>query len=99
MKTYEERMQAEFQAVEFGICPDVLFSAAHPKKTDKSTHGSILADAGRIFVQDTFDDSGNKTGDGSILSKLHQVSSPQKSTNTYASPSKLALAASTSKLT
>uniref|UniRef100_A0A7S3V655 BEACH domain-containing protein n=1 Tax=Chaetoceros debilis TaxID=122233 RepID=A0A7S3V655_9STRA len=99
MKTYEERMQAEFQAVEFGICPDVLFSAAHPKKTDKSTHRSILADAGRVFVQDTFDESENKTRDGSALPKLHQVSSPQKSTNTYASPSKLALATSTSKLT
>lgn len=103
MKTYEERMQAELQAVEFGICPDVLFSAAHPQKTDKTTNGRILPDGDRILLQDAFDDSENNMGIRSASPKIHQVSTPQKKLNTYASvgvlvPSKLTLATSTPKL-
>merc|ERR1712008_255749 len=32
METDDERANAEFQAMEFGICPDVLFCTAHPQK-------------------------------------------------------------------
>lgn len=32
MDTEEQKIQAELQATEFGICPDMLFSAPHPKK-------------------------------------------------------------------
>lgn len=36
METESEKMQAELQATEFGICPDVLFSGQHPTKNDNN---------------------------------------------------------------
>ena len=34
MDTEEKKLQAEVQATEFGICPDMLFNAPHPQKDD-----------------------------------------------------------------
>ena len=34
MDSEEEKITAELQATEFGICPDMLFCAAHPRKHD-----------------------------------------------------------------
>jgi factor associated with neutral sphingomyelinase activation len=50
METEEEKMQAELQAIEFGICPDVLFTRQHPMKGDMvTTNDSFLViDNGRI---------------------------------------------------
>lgn len=44
MKTDAERFQAELQATEFGICPDVLFSAPHPpKNSDRGFDAAFIA--------------------------------------------------------
>lgn len=43
MKTDEEKMQAELQATEFGICPDLLFIRTHPLKSDVSVPADIIS--------------------------------------------------------
>ena len=43
LKTEEERTQAELQATEFGICPDVLFSKPHPLKSAPAAPGNFIA--------------------------------------------------------
>ena len=43
----EERMQAELQAVEFGIVPDQLFEKAHPGRTEIGSD-FILANLGKV---------------------------------------------------
>ena len=45
MKTEEEKMQAELQATEFGICPDLLFVRTHPLKSDISVCSETLSNA------------------------------------------------------
>jgi hypothetical protein len=45
MKTEEEKMQAELQATEFGICPDLLFVRTHPLKSDSFVASNIISPA------------------------------------------------------
>jgi len=64
MELEEEKMQAELQATEFGICPDVLFCSPHPLKSknlDVIQDGLFVTDNGRMMdvnddgVTDTFE--------------------------------------------
>ena len=59
METEIEKMQAELQATEFGICPDVLFSAPHPQKSGGpvSNDSFIAPDSGRALLRDERQDS------------------------------------------
>jgi factor associated with neutral sphingomyelinase activation len=52
MKTDEERFQAELQATEFGIVPDMLFRSEHPHKSDPMDLDFILSDIGRSSSKD-----------------------------------------------
>jgi factor associated with neutral sphingomyelinase activation len=47
MQTEEERFQAELQATEFGIVPDMIFQKAHPQKADVWDDECIVPDLGR----------------------------------------------------
>jgi factor associated with neutral sphingomyelinase activation len=50
MDTEEEKLQAELQATEFGVCPDTLFIGQHPAKGDMVTNNEsfLVIDNGRI---------------------------------------------------
>jgi factor associated with neutral sphingomyelinase activation len=52
MQTEEERFQAELQATEFGIVPDMLFRNEHPQKTDTFDEDFISLDLGRASSKD-----------------------------------------------
>jgi factor associated with neutral sphingomyelinase activation len=52
MQTEGERFQAELQATEFGIVPDMLFRFEHPQKSDAFKADFILADLGRASSKD-----------------------------------------------
>ena len=53
MKTEEERFQAELQAVEFGIVPDILFGQAHPLREDPADPDEcVLSDFGRAVIHE-----------------------------------------------
>jgi len=52
MQTEEERFQAELQATEFGIVPDLLFSGEHPLKNDAIDDSFISPDIGRASSKD-----------------------------------------------
>jgi len=54
MDSEAEKMQAELQATEFGICPDVLFSSLHPRKADDDVPNSafLAPDDGRALIQE-----------------------------------------------
>ena len=58
MKTDEEMMQAELQATEFGICPDLLFVRIHPLKSDISVCSETLSNAlsGRAMTMEQLGD-------------------------------------------
>lgn len=62
MQTEEERYQAELQATEFGIVPDLLFDGPHPSRFKKMSEGNhddfISASIGR--ASSTKDDSGRE---------------------------------------
>ena len=59
MATGEEQAQAELQATEFGICPDMLFCEAHPQQVAgiDSRNFLILNNGRAMFLED--DASGN----------------------------------------
>ena len=50
LKSDTEKLQAELQATEFGICPDVLFSAPHPQKNSFQNDTFISTDIGRSDI-------------------------------------------------
>lgn len=52
MQTEEERFQAELQATEFGIVPDMLFRGEHPLKNDAIDDDFISPDIGRASSKD-----------------------------------------------
>ena len=52
MQTEEERFQAELQATEFGIVPDMIFQKAHPLKSDAWDDECIVPDLGRSSVKE-----------------------------------------------
>jgi len=52
MQTEEERFQAELQATEFGIVPDMLFCSEHPLKGDAVNDDFISSDIGRASSKD-----------------------------------------------
>lgn len=52
MQTEEERFQAELQATEFGIVPDLLFRGPHPLKHDTVNDDFISTDIGRASSKD-----------------------------------------------
>ena len=58
MKTDEEKMQAELQATEFGICPDLLFIRTHPLKSDISVPADIISPSlsGRAMTSEQLGD-------------------------------------------
>lgn len=70
MKTDGEKFQAELQATEFGICPDVLFSAPHPQKSSNQVLNDtfIVPDLGRAAIPTDFETAQN--------TKMQRVSSP-----------------------
>ena len=47
MKSEDERFQAELQATEFGIVPDMLFVGQHPGKNDAPNEDFVSLDLGR----------------------------------------------------
>lgn len=54
LATVEEQAQAELQATEFGICPDMLFCEAHPQRGDgiASKDFLILNNGRAMFIED-----------------------------------------------
>jgi factor associated with neutral sphingomyelinase activation len=52
MQTEQERFQAELQATEFGIVPDMLFTSEHPLKNDTFNDAFISFDIGRVSSKD-----------------------------------------------
>jgi len=52
MQTEEERFQAELQATEFGIVPDLLFVGPHPLRHEKAESDFISHDIGRASSKD-----------------------------------------------
>jgi factor associated with neutral sphingomyelinase activation len=52
MQTEEERFQAELQATEFGIVPDMLFRGPHPLRQDAVNDDFISPDIGRASSKD-----------------------------------------------
>eukprot|EP00978_Attheya_sp_CCMP212_P004626 scaffold10075_cov57-Attheya_sp.AAC.2 len=63
METEEEQMQSEFQASEFGIVPDLLFSSLHPQRqTDIDWGAIVVPDTGRSSqMQNTENEEGGST--------------------------------------
>jgi len=53
METDDERTNAEFQAMEFGICPDMLFCAGHPQRLFKVDVGGNASGQQSVTDLDT----------------------------------------------
>lgn len=53
METDDERANAEFQAMEFGICPDMLFCAGHPQRLFAVETGSDASGQQGVAEADT----------------------------------------------
>lgn len=84
MQTEEERFQAELQATEFGIVPDMIFQKAHPQKSDVWDDECILPDLGRSSGKE---ESGREawelldapTHDHSMIATNDNTGDPQES--------------------
>ena len=78
MDSEAEKIQAELQATEFGICPDVLFSSLHPRKNDHNVPNSafLAPDDGRALIQ----------GDGEVDKKEDEQWEPLNRVLKYAQP-------------
>lgn len=89
MKTDEERSQAELQATEFGIVPDLLFTKMHPSKNETvqedffSKFESFIVETDRSMKMESV----NEENENDYLAKVENLSSGDQQWEMLDSPS------------